>query len=348
MKNFLSSRRSFLAGSAAAGLGAALPGKAISSLNKVVATTSYQNRAADQLTLSNRSEISLSSWIGGRVDACVSRRVMAQNVDLLVTPFLNHADTDNGWRGEFWGKWFTSAVLAYRYQPTKAHRAVLDQAVKSLLATQSPDGDISTYDAQHRGGDWDVWSRKYVLLGLIAYYDLTLSRETLAAAVRVGDTLLRDFGRGKQNLQDASLNLVAGLSSCSVLEPVCLLYQRTGERRFLEFATYIVASWEQPSKVAPAGMRLVEDALKGTPPSRMVAPKAYEMMSCFEGICEYYRITGDIKYLHAVVDFAQTIRKTGENGQRICFEPRALVPRRNHPNRGTGAASGDMRYHNLD
>jgi DUF1680 family protein len=234
---------------------------------------------------------------------------MSQNVHPLVAAFQQHADTDNGWRGEFWGKWFTSAVLAYQYDPTPEHRATLDDAVGQLLKTASPSGDIDTYDAAHRGGDWDVWTRKYVLLGLLAYYDLTHSADALSAAVGVGKTLLRDFGPGKASLQDASLSLVGGLSSSSVLEPICLLYQRTGETRFLDFANYIVRSWQSPSKVAPAGMHLIEDAMAGVAPVKMVAPKAYEMMSCYEGLCELYRCGGDRRYLQAVVHFAQTVRQ---------------------------------------
>lgn len=30
------------------------------------------------------------------------------------------------------------------------------------------------------------------------------------------------------------------------------------------------------------------------------APKAYEMMSCFEGLCELYRVTAEPLYLEAV------------------------------------------------
>lgn len=303
------SRRAFLLSSAAFGLGPSLTGRAfIEGLS--AKPQSSRTVVVDRLIRSTAGAVSIGGWLGEKIDACIQRRVMAQDVQRLVEPFRELSDSDNGWRGEFWGKWFTSAVLAYHCRPTAEHRAVLDGAVHSLLSMQKASGDISTYDNAHCGGNWDVWTRKYVMLGLIAYYDATGSTEALTAATRVGETLLRDFGTGKENLQDASLNLVGGLSSCSVLEPVCLLYQRTGRPQFLNFARYIVASWEQPSRVAPHGMHLIEDALRGTAPTHMVAPKAYEMMSCFEGLCEFYRITGDRRVFDAVLRFAQTIRKT--------------------------------------
>ena len=54
-------------------------------------------------------------------------------------------------------------------------------------------------------------------------------------------------------------------------------------------------------------MRLVEDSLAGKHPDQMCAPKAYEMMSCFEGLCELYRATGRREYLDASVKLADGI-----------------------------------------
>ena len=54
-------------------------------------------------------------------------------------------------------------------------------------------------------------------------------------------------------------------------------------------------------------MRLVEDALAGKNPDQMCSPKSYEMMSCFEGLCELYRATGKREYLDASVKLADGI-----------------------------------------
>jgi DUF1680 family protein len=58
------------------------------------------------------------------------------------------------------------------------------------------------------------------------------------------------------------------------------------------------------------GLRLLEHADEGTPPARIASRKAYEMMSCFEGLCEMYRVTGDKTYLDRAVKFAHSIRKS--------------------------------------
>ena len=40
------------------------------------------------------------------------------------------------------------------------------------------------------------------------------------------------------------------------------------------------------------------------------APKAYEMMSCFEGLLEYYYVTGKEKYKTAVINFTNAVIET--------------------------------------
>jgi hypothetical protein len=254
--------------------------------------------------------VQIQGWLGRKLELCLTNRVMAQEIDKVVKPFRDRPDGDSGYRCEFWGKWFTSAALGYAYQPTREHRAILDQAVQALLATQTPDGYIGTYDAGHHLGMWDVWDRKYVLLGLIASYDQTGHPAALAGARRAADCLLAEAGPGKVRLADTGVDVLKGLAPSSVLEPIVLLYQRTGAKRYLDFANDLVAQWSQPSKFAPHGMRLLEDALAGVPPRKIDSPKAYEMMSCFEGVCELYRATGNRKYLEAAVKFGHAVRDT--------------------------------------
>lgn len=170
------------------------------------------------------------------------------------------------------------------------------------MATQSADGYIGTYPDSCHLGDWDIWGRKYVLLGLLAYYDQTKETVALEAARRVADHLIAEAGPGSgTNIAATGWIGWKGLASCSVLEPITLLYQRTGEKRYLDFARHIVRSWDEPNRLAPAGLRLIQEAIGETAPWKMSgAPKAYEMMSCFEGLCELYRVTAEPLYLEAV------------------------------------------------
>ena len=249
----------------------------------------------------------------------------------LVRPFAVREE-DKMWRCEFWGKWFTSAALAYRYQADPKLHAILDEAVTGLLATQTSDGGITTYKPAAEFSNWDTWGRKYSLLGLLAYYDLTGDAKTLDAACRHADRVLKQFGPDKADI--AANGWWTGMAASSILEPMVLLYRRTGDERYLRFAEYIVQSWE-----GPKGPDLVRKALAGTAVFKMFpgpdpkqkgymgggSSKAYEMMSCYEGLVELHRVTGEPKYLEAAQKVFASIRDTeitfigsGSNWERWC------------------------------
>lgn len=270
----------------------------------------YRPGATDALTPSAPGTVDIGGWLGGKLEESMDHRVMAQDIGRIVKPYRERVEeTAAHWRCEYWGKWFTSAALGYAYQPTAGHRAVIDRGVKALMATQTPDGYIGTYKDDKRLGVWDIWGRKYTLLGLLAYYDLTGDRAVLDAACRHADCLIREAPPGVVNLSENGHEALKGLPASSFLEPIARLYQRTGEQRYLDFAERIVADWSRPTLYFPEGPQLIEQALAGVPPFKMGSRKAYEMMSCFEGLCELYRITGNPRLLDAAIAFAHSIRR---------------------------------------
>jgi uncharacterized protein len=282
----------------------------------------------DMLQHDPAQDTRIGGYLGDRILSCMDHRVMAQDIGRIIAPFSGRPEKDfGGWRDEYWGKWFTSLVLGCSNDATAAQREKMRNAVDALLATQSTMGYIGTYAPAYELQGWDVWGRKYVLLGLIAYYDLTKDRKCLDAACRELDHLMTQIGPGpgKEKITENGLDAIQGLSSSSILEPVALLYERTGKQAYKDFAEYIVHEWSLPGRFNPKGLRLVEDALQGKPPIAIAAPKAYEMMSCYEGLCELYRATGEKKCLDAVTRFANsvltkeiTITGSGSNQELWC------------------------------
>ena len=266
-----------------------------------------QGNAKDVFGPSVPGSVQIRGRLGRKLDLCIDNRLLAQTIEPLVAPYAAKTETGAAdWRCEYWGKWFTSLALADAYDSTPATRAKRDAATKALMTTAARDGYLGTRQPEHRLEGWDVWGCKYALLGLIADYDRTHDPAVLEACRREVDVLISELGPGKTDIAD--VGEWNGLPASSVLEPVVLTYGRTGDKRYLDFADYIVACWSKPSKRLPTGMRLVEDAMAATPPYKMCAPKAYEMMSCFEGLCELYRATGQRDYLDAATKLADGIR----------------------------------------
>lgn len=261
------------------------------------------------------ASVQMKGFVGEKLNASYQNRILAQDVDRLVSPFLNRTET-SCWQSEFWGKWFTSAVLAYRYRPEPQLKAILDRAVDGLVATQTTNGYIGNYADNKHLAAWDIWGRKYCMLGLLAYFDLTGERKALMAASGEADFLMKELK--ERNVSIVLLGNHHGMAASSVLEPICLLYARTGDKKYLEFAGEIVRQWETgegPQLISRSGT----DVAKRFPKPKTnwygseQGQKAYEMMSCYEGLLELYRLTGKQEYKEAVERTWQNIHDTEMN-----------------------------------
>jgi uncharacterized protein len=270
----------------------------------------YGQNVKDSLHSLPLNQIKIRGYLGDRIDQCIEKRIKAQDYLHLIEPFKYRNET-RLWQAEFWGKWILSAIAAFEYNRDPELLVMIKEATEGLIATQTPDGYIGNYAPAARLTQWDIWGTKYTLLGLLASYDISNDKETLRAACKLADNLLTMVGPGKTDI--VKTGNYRGMPSSSVLEPIILLYRHTKEDRYLNFAKYIVGQWETSD-----GPGLISKAIKGIAVAdRFPFPsswwsyengqKAYEMMSCYEGLLELYRITDQPEYLKAVELAVQNI-----------------------------------------
>ena len=207
--------------------------------------------------------------------------------------------------GEFWGKLMRASCLICRYTADPALRAIVDEAAEDMMSLQREDGCLSTCPdhTQPKGSNGsDLWERKYALMGLMAYYELTGRRDALEAAVALVRYTNAQVGRPPKTPITKTGWAFAGIESSSILEPVMRVYHETGEPAALELGTYIVESGccdrENIFDAVRSGKSPVEIGGNGVATESIA--KAYEMMSCFEGLCEYHRATKDPRALETV------------------------------------------------
>lgn len=261
---------------------------------------------SDKLNPLEQGYCSIKGYLGNKLDACINNGIMAADYSLYVTPFRDKTDDKGQWGGEFFGKWYTSAAHAYSYRPEASHLEIIQDSIEKLKQTQDDNGRLSASGKDF--STWDIWGRKYSLLALLSHFEQTADISSLQAAADSVRNIIGIAGRNQVKITETGLEAIQALSSCSILEPVAKLYRYTGDKEFLEFAEYIVELWSEPSKYASGGIRLIEDAIAGISPVYISAPKAYEMMSCYEGLCELYRATGDSIYFEAVLNFAKMVK----------------------------------------
>ena len=124
-----------------------------------------------------------------------------------------------------------------------------------------------------------------------------LKEKIIAFSVAAADYIIDRIGEGKIDITKASSSWF-GINSSSLLEPMVWLYRESGEKRFLDFATYII------ERGGADRANVFECAYENKlMPYQYGVSKAYELTSCFEGLIAYYEVTGIEKYKTAAINF---------------------------------------------
>ncbi|MBO5689418.1 MAG: glycoside hydrolase family 127 protein [Lentisphaeria bacterium] len=256
--------------------------------------------------------IRLGGPLGNALQLSVNARLKTVDYRQLVDIFRYRNETDNAWRCEFWGKIVRSAILSNYYVQDPELAAIIRGTVRDILSTQTPDGCISSYPVEKQLDGWDIWGRKYVLLGLVRYYELVEPDPAVKeACIRLLDHLIAQMGGDGRRMKNFGWH--DGLAACSICDAVVGVYRISGEKRFLDFAKGIIDGG------ASLKHNVFDAAAAGTAPENIGNGKAYELSSCFQGLAELC-ILGEFpdrryvcrKYYEAIRD--QEIFVTGVGG----------------------------------
>ena len=278
------------------------------------------------------SSITLDNEIGRRFDIFCYNRVSG---DFATKEILGEAerffstrlDDEFGagmWRGEFYGKLMLSAVRVARMKNDDDLKRKLKESAYRLIKTQDADGYLSTYrDRKNVFGsnmedsswthigwntNWNVWGQKYTLWGLIECAMLLDDSVILDAAKKLADNLISTVEDLGVKVHD--LGVQHGMAAGSILKPMLLLYRLTGCERYFKFSLGIVDDWDFESGKWP---NIIRNSINKIPVHKWYKredgwnPKAYEMTSCFDGICELYRLTGNERLLLATENYADLL-----------------------------------------
>ena len=274
--------------------------------------------AAGMLWGAASAQVRLKGYLGDRLDQMIEHHVVGTDIDYLTAPFIEKTERKGWWQTEFWGKYMHSAMPYLAYTDSEKLRVNIERGIDRILASQEPCGYIGNYPDDLRLGEgWDVWGIKYTLMGLLHYVQNEKQKTgngkcserccaALTAARRLCDYVIAEIGpNGKRGRELWQTGNWSGYASSSILESVVWLYRETKDRKYLAFADYIVKGM---TDVNPKGPRLLDLALKGVSVAdrneggKVLKPedggdwayvckngrgKAYEMMSCYQGILDY-------------------------------------------------------------
>ncbi len=204
------------------------------------------------------------------------------------------------WAGEFAGKYLISLVQALRMTECTDLRTLTRQFVDDLIAVQDADGYLGPHPRHERFTGktepsgwhtdlWDFWGHYHCMLGLYLWYKESGYEPALAACRRSADLICRLFLNTGRTIHSAG----AEEMNMAVSHIFCILYEETGERRYLDMARQIEKEWEVP----PAG-DYVRAPLAGKEFFEMPKPR-WESLHDIQAIAELYFITGEEKYKKA-------------------------------------------------
>jgi DUF1680 family protein len=192
-------------------------------------------------------------------------------------------------------KWMEAVAFVLQSGDQPKLQATMDSLIDEVLAAQEPSGYLNTFYVDEKKSKRFAemqWSHELYCLGHmlqagIAYYRATGNRKLLDGGIRFVNYLVESFGPKKRPALTGHPELEMALVE---------LYRTTGERRYLDFAGYLLSGVERER------LKLKDDALKymfsGKPFTSRTEFEGHAVRAMYasSGATDYYLETGDPAY----------------------------------------------------
>ena len=284
-------------------------------------------------------DVRLEGWLGAKMDRFISRRIvdplMREQIFDEARQAFEFRDDDEAkvgglWRGEFWGKEMLSSARVAEYLQDKELLSFVRDECHRLMKYQDADGYLGSYANKElisvrdpdacleRFGwlpNWNLWNRKYAIWGMLMAYKVTGDRAILSSVEAQMDNWIDQVRRSGLSICDTGTPVMNGMPPMSILKPLLIVYEETGNKKYLDFASELLPLWDRDDGRCPNFFRNAPTgkALHTWYPEPQTWAKSYEMMSCLDGLLEYYRVTGDCRCLETVAQIRDLIDKYESN-----------------------------------
>jgi DUF1680 family protein len=318
-----------------------------------------KNKVPDHFNALPFGDQHFNGYLNNRFTQNLQQRLLKVDEFGLMGSYMNRPGI-HPWAGEHVGKYLETASNVWKLTHNAALKKQMDRMMYELINTQLEDGYLGTYTPDQYWTSWDVWSHKYNLHGLLAYYAATGYKPALESCKMMGDLLCRTFGKSKGQKDIILAGEHIGMAATSVLDAMVELYKYTADKKYLDFCYYILDAWDQDN-----GPKVISTMLATGKVKKVGNGKAYEMLSNYVGLVKLYQITGDKKFLQAVEmawkDVVATqLYITGTSSSHEYFQDDDYLPAANKDNMGEGcvtttwiqlnqnlfAITGDIKYLN--
>src|SRR5579871_1308026 len=192
-------------------------------------------------------------------------------------------------------KWIEAAAFVLQSGDRPELRAKVDKLADEILAAQEPSGILNTYYVDDKKDkrftemyrSHELYCLGHMLQGAIAYYRATGNRKLMDGAIRYVNYMIENFGPTKRPALTGHPEYEMALVE---------LYRTTGDRRYLDFAGYLLSGVERER------LKLHDDQVvymfSGKPFTSRTEFEGHAVRAMYAscGATDYYMETGDPSY----------------------------------------------------
>lgn len=192
-------------------------------------------------------------------------------------------------------KWMEAAGFALQTRDNPALRATFDRLVDDILSAQEASGYLNTYYVDDRVSkrftelvrSHEEYCLGHLLQAGIAYYRATGNRRLLEGGIRMADYFVEHFGPDKRPMFTGHPELELAMVE---------LYRTTGEKKYLDFAGYLLSGVERER--LGLSDRDVLYTFSGVPFTSRTKFEGHAVRAMYaaSGATDYYLETGDRQY----------------------------------------------------
>jgi DUF1680 family protein len=192
-------------------------------------------------------------------------------------------------------KWIEAVSFVLQTEDHPRLRATVESLTDEIAAAQEPSGYLNTYYVDDLKAkrfaemyrSHELYCLGHLLQAGVAYYRATGSRRLLNIGIKFADYLTENFGPDKRPALTGHPELEMGLVE---------LYRTTGNRRYLDFAGYLLSGVERERlKLDKTRTDYMFSGVPFTSRTELVG-HAVRAMYAASGATDYYLETGDPAY----------------------------------------------------
>jgi uncharacterized protein len=189
--------------------------------------------------------VSVEGEIGRRIDITINNNVLAIDVEKDFLEPFRRRDRQGGYIGL--GKFIDSLVAFATYSDDEKVLALKRHIVRETIATQEADGYIGICVPQKRMWHlWDIHEMGYLVLGLTADHKYFAEEDSLEAARKLADYILRSWSADPQRKTEGWVSTY--VATTGLEEAMLALYEQSGDERYLDFCVRHrkLSEWHTP------------------------------------------------------------------------------------------------------